>query len=91
MLRGCDEVIAEDIYPPKIDWKQILADLRDHGCSGYRAARLTGMSWSAIQNLRDHEGSDPHYGHGRALLRLHARFCGAALTTRRQSESEFVE
>ena len=84
-------MIAEDIYPPKIDWKLILEDLRDNGCSGYRAGKLIGMSWCAIQNLRDKEGAEPGYGNGRALLRLHARFCGAALTIRRQSESEFVE
>lgn len=80
--------MASDIFPPKIDWRQVLTDLRDNGCTGYRVATLIGSSWCAVQNWRDNPQAEPGYGYGRALLRLHAQFCGAALTMRRQVEGD---
>lgn len=78
----------EYVYAPKIDWQQILNDLRDCGCSGYRVHRLLGVSWCAVQNWRDNPNAEPGYGLGRALLRLHSQFCGAGMTTRRCMEGE---
>jgi hypothetical protein len=75
-----------EIFPPKIDWRQILSDLRDHGCTGYRVAIALGTGWSTVQ--RWGEGAEPGYGYGRALLRLHAAYCGAAMTLKRQIEGE---
>lgn len=80
--------LRQDVYAPKIDWRQILADLRDHGCTGYRVSTIMGVAWCTVQNWRDNPKAEPGYGHGRALLRLHSRFCGAALTIRRQAEGE---
>lgn len=79
---------AQYVYAPNVDWQQILNDLRDHGCTGYRVAKVLGCSWSAVQNWRDNPDAEPGYGLGRALLRLHSAFCGAAMTTRRCMEGE---
>lgn len=82
-------MIAEDIYPPKIDWKLILEDLRDHGCSGYRVAKVLDVQWSSVHYwIHCRKPPELDYGIGRALLLLHARYCGAALTLRRQAEAE---
>lgn len=82
-------MIAEDIYPPKIDWKQVLIDLRDHGCSGYRVAKTLEIQWSTVHYwIHCRKPPELGYGLGRALLRLHARYCGAAMTTRRLTEAE---
>ena len=78
--------MAADIYPPRIDWRRILDDLRDHGCTGYRVAIALGTEWSTVQRWR--EGAEPRYGYGRALLRLHAQHCGAGMTLKRQIEGE---
>lgn len=78
--------MAIDIFPPKVDWCLILADLREHNCSGYRVAITLGVEWSTVQ--RWSHGSEPGYGYGRALLRLHAMHCGAGMTLKRQIEGE---
>lgn len=73
--------------PPMIYWRQILDDLRDYGCSGYKVAQEIGVGWSTVQGWRKCK-EDIGHGFGRALLRLHARYCGAALTIQRQYEAE---
>lgn len=80
--------MAQEIFPPEINWRQVVDDLRDHGCTGYRVAQLLNVQWSTVQNWRDNPDVELRYGLGRALLRLHSQFCGAALTTRRLSEGE---
>ena len=74
------------IFPPRVDWAQIMVDLHDHGCSSYRVHILLGVARCTAENWA--KGGEPHYGYGRALLRLHSRFCGAAMTTRRAMEAE---
>lgn len=74
------------IAPPKIDWAQVMVDLYNAGCKTTRVARLIGSSFCAADNWA--KGGEPGYGYGRALLRLHASVCGAALTTRRCNEAE---
>jgi hypothetical protein len=79
-------VNAEAIFPPRISWAVIMADLNANGCSTYRVSLCLGVHPSTAQHWG--EGGEPGYGLGRALLRLHAMCCGAALTARRQSEGE---
>lgn len=78
----------EYIYAPRMDWQQVLDDLRENGCTGYRVAKILGVNWSTVQHWRDSPKAELGYGLGRALLRLHAAFCGAGMTTRRHIEAE---
>ena len=75
------------IKAPRIDWRAILDDLRDKGCSGYRVALRLEKSWSTVQGWRDCK-EDIGHGNGCALLKLHAEYCGAGLTFRRIEEGE---
>lgn len=74
------------IYPPCIDWAQIMVDLHNSGCTAYRVHLTIGVALCTSQNWA--KGGEPGYGYGRALLRLHSAYCGAALTTRRCTEAE---
>lgn len=80
-------VLAEIIAPPQVNWRQILDDLRDHGCTGYRVTIEIGVAWSTVQGWRECKG-DIGYGYGRALLRLHSKYCSAGMTLQRQYEAE---
>lgn len=72
---------------PSVNWPQILDDLRDAGCSGYRVAQRLAVEWSTVQSWRECKG-DIRYGKGRALLRLHSEYCGAGMTFQRLTEAE---
>lgn len=74
------------IVPPKIDWTQIIVDLYNTGCGVNRIARHLDVAVTTARNWE--KGGEPGYGYGRALLRLHSFYCGAALTTKRQAEGE---
>jgi hypothetical protein len=80
-------VIQEHILPPQINWRQVLDDLRAHGCSGYRVAQEIGVGWSTVQAWKGIK-EDIGYGYGRALIRLHSKYCGSAMTVRRLTEGE---
>ncbi len=75
------------ISPPVINWQQIISDLHRHGCSQYRIAQHLGVGHSTARAWL-HPKSDIGYGFGRALIRLHARYCGAAMTFQRLTEAE---
>lgn len=75
------------IDPPRIDWQQLLADLKQHGCSLYRIATVLGVKYSTAQRWR-RPREDIGYGYGRALIWMHARHCGAGLTLQRLTEAE---
>jgi hypothetical protein len=74
---------------PRINWRQLLADLKVHGCSGYRVTVELGVGWSTVQSWRRMK-DDPGYGYGRALILLHSRHCGAALTFQRLTEADIA-
>jgi hypothetical protein len=76
------------IYPPKVDWCQVMVDLHNNGCTVYRVHLCLGVALSTAQNWE--KGGEPGYGLGRALLRLHSAYCGAGLTTLRCNEAEKV-
>jgi hypothetical protein len=80
-------VAMEYIHRPTINWRQILDDLAERGCSPYRVHLILGAGVSTVQNWMK-PGAEPGYGYGRALLRLHSMVCGAALTLQRQAEAE---
>lgn len=80
-------VLAMDIInPPEVKWAQVMADLLQHGCTPYRVALTIGVAETTVRNWR--KGGEPGYGYGRALLRLHSAYCGAALTTLRLTQAE---
>lgn len=82
--------MEEYVYAPKINWKAILQDLDERNTTLYRVSIILGVSPSTAQRWRDVKG-DIGYGYGRALLRLHAKVCGAGLTFQRMAESEAAE
>jgi hypothetical protein len=80
---------SPDVDPPRIGWALIVRDLLAAGCSKYRIAAALGVSISTVQVwARISASSDIRYGYGRALIRLHSRYCGAALTFQRITEAE---
>lgn len=79
---------AVEINPPRVDWRQVLKDLHNAGCSGYRVSISLGAAWSTVQHWQESPTADPGYGYARALLRLHSVYCGAGLTTLRLSQAE---
>lgn len=87
IYRGKTKAI-NPIPPPRIDWTQVMVDLHNAGCCSHRASKLIGASHAAALNWV--KGGEPGHGYGEALLRLHASFCGAGLTTRRQHEAEIT-
>lgn len=74
------------IVTPKVDWSQIMVDLHDNGCTAYRVALILCVADCTARNWI--KGGEPGYGYGRALIRLHSAYCGAALTTLRLTEAE---
>jgi hypothetical protein len=78
--------MVELFRPPKVDWTQIIQDLANKGCSSYRIGLTLNVADCTVRNWR--KGGEPGYGKGRALLRLHSSYCGAALTTLRVTEGE---
>lgn len=77
------------VYPTRINWPDILGDLRDKGYSGYRVALLLGMEWSTVQGWLN-DGKEPRHSSGTALLQLHTRYCGAEATQKRQNEAKVI-
>lgn len=78
-----------DLYPTRIDWPAVCADIRAAGV-GYRAqARALGLEWDTYRStLRGHE---PRHSTGAAILELHGRYCGEAATRRRIEEARPIE
>jgi hypothetical protein len=85
---GRPRLVLQFVYGPKVDWAQIMVDLYNAGCPVNRVSTILGVSYCAANNWT--KGGEPGYGYGRALLRLHARICGAGLTTRREHEGDFA-
>ena len=84
---GRPRILIQYIFGPKLNWSQVMVDLNDAGWTVNRVSTAIGVSYCAAYNWM--KGGEPGYGYGRALLRLHAQVCGAALTTRRQHEGDF--
>ena len=73
-------VLAGHIYPIKMPWPEILADLNSAGCTRYRIAIILGVGQSTVQGWED--GSDPRHAMGQAILALHAQICPLATEKR---------
>jgi hypothetical protein len=85
-VRGRPRLLLEPVYAPEIDWAQVMIDLYDRGCNAHRVSIILGVSPCTSRNWM--KGGEPGYGNGRALLRLHSRMCGSALTIARCEEAE---
>lgn len=79
-------VLAGYIYPVKVDWVKILADIKATGCSRYRIAIILGVGQSTVQNWD--EGHEPRYAMGEAILMLHAQLCPDATIKRCNAPEE---
>lgn len=86
-IRKSSRAPSPAIEPPSIDWSLIIRDMLEAGCSKYRIAASLGVHVSHVQHWAQTH-TDIRYGYGRALLRMHAHICGAALTTQRITEGE---
>jgi hypothetical protein len=64
---------VENLDEPPVEWTRILDDLNAAGFSDYKIALTLGCDSSTVSGW--HKGSEPRYGYGAALLRLHARAC----------------
>lgn len=73
-----------DIYPHKLNWRQILQDMKDKGCSIYMAAKKLGRPETTVQSWA--AGHEPSHSHGAALLQLHTQVCGEEATKKRCTE-----
>lgn len=60
-------------YIQPVDWKRILDEINAVGFSDYKVAMILGADSSTVGGW--HKGSEPRYGYGAALLRLHAKVC----------------
>ena len=68
--RGC--VIATlpgAIYPVKVPWPEILADIYATGCTRYRTARILGVGESTVEGWEN--GAEPRHAMGASILALH--------------------
>lgn len=72
----------------RLDWRQIIQDLRAAGCTAYRMTSIMLIERSTVQRWQ--KGSEPRHSYGVAILEVHTHFCGAELTQRRLAESRLV-
>lgn len=72
----------------RVQWRNILSDLRSAGVSGYRLASVMLISRSTVQKWE--QGAEPSHSYGAAILEVHERFCGPQRTLQRIQESELV-
>jgi hypothetical protein len=61
------------IYPVKMPWPAILADIYAAGCTRYRVARILGVGESTVEGWEGN--SDPRHAMGMSLLALHEILC----------------
>ena len=73
-----------DIYAKRLDWPRILQDLKDKGCSLYKAAKILGRPETTLQSWW--KGHEPSHSNGAAILQLHSALCGEELTKIRCNE-----
>lgn len=73
-----------DIYCKKLNWPAIMDDIRNAGCSVYRAAKTLGRPETTVWSWT--RGVEPTYSNGAALLQLHAKYCGEDATKKRCTE-----
>ena len=74
---------SDYVIPVKLNWPAVLDDLKNAGISGYKVSVLLDVSPGTIYYWRSGQ-RDPQYAIGSALLTLHSRYCGEALTKERQ-------
>ena len=73
-----------DIYKKTLNWAGIIEDIRNSGCSVYKAAKRLGRPETTVWSWM--RGTEPSYSNGAALLKLHAECCGDDSTKKRSTE-----
>lgn len=76
--------MVAEIDAKRLDWRRILQDLKDRGCSLYRAAKILGRPETTLQSWWN--GHEPSHSNGAAILQLHSAVCGEELTKIRCNE-----
>lgn len=77
--------LEEYAYPKILPWDQIFKDLYDAGKTPSDISELIGVKWSTLARWR--QGTEPKDSYARAILTIHARYCGESLTEIRLSEA----
>ena len=77
-------IVDFTVYPIEIHWPTIIKDICNSGVTPYRQAQTIDCEWSTFQRWQ--HGSQPLFKNGHALLILHSRTCGIALTQKRLEE-----
>ena len=72
-------------YTYPINWDQIFRDINRTGICNARLCQLIGKRYSSLQRWL--EGTEPKEHVARAILTIHARYCGENLTRQRIEES----
>lgn len=81
--------MVADIYPVRVYWQGVLADLKAVGISYRQIGRALGVELSSVQVwLR---GGEPRHSMGAALLELHTQHCGEASTLKRIADARPIE
>lgn len=80
-----DRFTTLEIYPPRVEWAQIGADLKQAGVPYSGQAEAIGKKWSTMERWL--QGSEPRWSNAIAWLALHSRVCGTALTELRIQEA----
>ncbi len=74
------------VYPRKIDFVQIIEDIKDYAGTYSVISEVLGTGWSTLQRWR--KGAEPGFTSGTGLLMVHAQICGPELTQQRVEEAE---
>ena len=76
------------IYPLRIDWPAVLADIKVAGLSYRKQAAALKVEWPSHQGTMN--GHEPRYSHGEAILVLHRTWCGDEATQKRIADARPV-
>ena len=76
----------EYVYPRRVNWVQVIEDIREAGLNYSQMCKLGGFNWSTFQRWR--EGAELKHSDGSCMLQLHTKYCGTALTKQRVLEAE---
>lgn len=77
--------VAEYVYPLVMPWGAIVDDLYRRGYTDYRIGQILGVDAATVGAW--HKGSEPRHSFGEALIELHTKVCGEALTKERLKEA----
>jgi len=80
-------ILTIDICPLRVNWSQVILDMKSAGKPYIRQALDIGLEASTLRRWL--EGTaEPGFSNGHALLILHSKVCGIEMTQMRLLESK---